>query len=132
MISGRPLRLNLLKQMKTSIRKNFFLAYLQELGRKEQQRHWYNFIQLQLSAINTLLAGPPWRQSLCECQWPKNLIHFQTTKLIRLFSSRRNIYVDDLNGLYHSCPAHAFVLAVDALALLLSPGPGLSHLNFAT
>jgi hypothetical protein len=50
------------------------------------------------------------------------LIHFQTTKLIRLFSSRRNIYVDDLNGLYHSCPAHAFVLAVDALALLLSPG----------
>jgi hypothetical protein len=42
--------------------------------------------------------------------------------LICLFSSGRNIYVDDLNGLYHSCPGLAFVLAVAALALLLSPG----------
>ena len=41
--------------------------------------------------------------------------------MICLFSSGRNIYVDDLNGLYHSCPALAFVLAVAAFALVGLP-----------
>ena len=41
--------------------------------------------------------------------------------ITRLSSTGRNIYVDDLNGLYHSCPALAFVLAVAAFALVGLP-----------
>jgi len=47
---------------------------------------WWRFMSIPFSPVFLITLGYLITQ-LSECQWPKNLIHFRTTKLIHLTSS---------------------------------------------